>query len=554
MHRLAISLILLALAGTVIADTTITYQGQLRQAGVPHSGTANLEFRLFDELTGGNQIGDAQEHLGWPVEDGLFQVDLDFGAGAFDGSPRFLEVTVNDTVLSPRQAIRPVPMALHAPSGSGSGSPFTLDPDTGTIEYLFDDQVIRFEPMPGSYGWVSPAITLGSAANVASWEGAVVSGSGDPSHPNRALGLFATVGGGIGNLAGWDHSAVGGGIDNTASHWNSTVGGGSMNTASSRDSTVGGGSSNTASGEYSTVVGGWGNSASGFGSTVGGGRFNCAGGDYSWAGGRRAMVRPATDPGTGACSGLTYPGGNGDEATFVWADSTQENFVSTGPDQFLVRAAGGVGINTNSPARMLHMRGGASNTPTMLFESEDAPEDQKIAALFMNVSSGHMSIGRMTDDGASLATTHLQIRADNGYVGLSRTSITHPLHMASGAHVTAGGTWTNASSRELKTGFEAIDAASILQRVVALPLTRWRYRNSLAEGTHLGPIAEDFHAAFGLGGDDKTISSVDASGVAFAAIQALNEKLETENAELRARLDRLEALFLELAEKPGIKQ
>jgi hypothetical protein len=509
MQKLAISLILLALTTIALADTTITYQGQLRQAGEPHSGTANLEFRLYDELTDGSQIGDAEERLNWPVEEGLFQVELDFGAGAFDGSPRFLEVIVDDTVLSPRQAIRPAPMALHALSGSGSGSPFTQDTNTGKIEYLFDDQVIRFEPMREDTLFASPAIVMGSASNVASALGAVVSGGGFillGGEENQALGEFSTVGG------GWGNRAI---------NVNSTVGGGEANTASGRSSTVGGGGD------------------------------NCAGGNYSWAGGRRAKARPATDYGTWACSGLTYPGGNGDEGTFIWADSTNENFVSTGANQFLIRAGGGVGINTNNPARMLHMRGNASNTPTMLFESEDAPEDRKIAALFMNVSTGHMSIGRMTDDGAGLATTQLQIRADNGHVGFSRTSISHPLHMASGAHVTSGGTWTNASSRELKVGFETIDAASILQRVVGLPLTHWRYRNSPAEGTHLGPMAEDFHAAFGLGGDDKTISSVDASGVALAAIQGLNEKLEAENAELRARLDRLEALFLELIEKTG---
>jgi hypothetical protein len=73
-----------------------------------------------------------------------------------------------------------------------------------------------------------------------------------------------------------------------------------------------------------------------------------------------------------------------------------------------------------------------------------------------------------------------------------------------------------------------------------LPITRWTYRDS-SEGTHIGPMAEDFHAAFSLGEDDQHIATVDADGVALAAIQGLNEKLEAENAELKARLAAIEA-------------
>ncbi len=107
---------------------------------------------------------------------------------------------------------------------------------------------------------------------------------------------------------------------------------------------------------------------------------------------------------------------------------------------------------------------------------------------------------------------------------------------ANGAHLTTGGTWTNGSSRTFKHAFKAIDVSDVLARVVAMPLSRWQYRNS-SEGEHLGPMAEDFAAAFGLGGDRQHISTVDADGVALAAIQGLNAKLEADNATLRAQLD-----------------
>ena len=68
----------------------------------------------------------------------------------------------------------------------------------------------------------------------------------------------------------------------------------------------------------------------------------------------------------------------------------------------------------------------------------------------------------------------------------------------------------------------------------------WDYIGS-AEGLHMGPVAEDFKESFGLAGDGKSISTVDADGIALAAIQGLNAKIETENDALRARLDALEA-------------
>jgi hypothetical protein len=75
--------------------------------------------------------------------------------------------------------------------------------------------------------------------------------------------------------------------------------------------------------------------------------------------------------------------------------------------------------------------------------------------------------------------------------------------------------------------------------VLTLPITTWSYKTS-AEGTHIGPVAEDFKETFGFAGDGKSIPTVDADGVALAAIQGLNAKLEAENADLRARLERIE--------------
>jgi len=96
----------------------------------------------------------------------------------------------------------------------------------------------------------------------------------------------------------------------------------------------------------------------------------------------------------------------------------------------------------------------------------------------------------------------------------------------------------------------------ILEKVAVLPLASWNYKAQGSDVRHLGPIAQDFHAAFGLGESDRTITTVDADGVALAAIQGLNQKLEqrleqkqTEIRELKEELAELKALVRALTDK-----
>jgi len=108
-----------------------------------------------------------------------------------------------------------------------------------------------------------------------------------------------------------------------------------------------------------------------------------------------------------------------------------------------------------------------------------------------------------------------------------------------GAHVTAGGTWTDGSSRTFKEDLRPVDSEEILRAVVDLPLYRWRYTDS-DEGDHLGPVAEDFFEAFALGNDERYIAGVDGDGVTLAAIQGLFELIVAQQGEIDALRERLE--------------
>lgn len=121
---------------------------------------------------------------------------------------------------------------------------------------------------------------------------------------------------------------------------------------------------------------------------------------------------------------------------------------------------------------------------------------------------------------------------------------------SSGAYLSAAGVWTNTSDVHKKHLFEAVSGEDVLTRLRRVPMQRWSYKAENARVRHLGPMAQDFRRAFGLGPDSVSIGTVDADGVALAGVQALELRtrtqatqlaaLQNENNALRTRLDALE--------------
>ena len=107
--------------------------------------------------------------------------------------------------------------------------------------------------------------------------------------------------------------------------------------------------------------------------------------------------------------------------------------------------------------------------------------------------------------------------------------------------------WTCASSRTLKENYLAVDGEDILYRVRNVPVTTWSMIGADARVRHLGPVAEDFWAAFGLGLGETAIGLGDIDGVNFAAAQALEKRTTALRAELAEKTARIEALESELA-------
>ena len=128
MRRFVLSLSTLALccslqlasaaSGGVPMDPSFTYQGRLTYKGAAIDGPADLTFKLYDAASGGHAIGQAIAVPAFPVDKGLVAIDLNFGQNAFGAQQRWIEISVNSVTLSPRQAVRPAPVAAYALSGN----------------------------------------------------------------------------------------------------------------------------------------------------------------------------------------------------------------------------------------------------------------------------------------------------------------------------------------------------------------------------------------------------------------------------------------------------
>jgi Chaperone of endosialidase len=121
----------------------------------------------------------------------------------------------------------------------------------------------------------------------------------------------------------------------------------------------------------------------------------------------------------------------------------------------------------------------------------------------------------------------------------------------SGARLATGtGAWAAYSDRNGKERIHAVDTGLVLEKLVSMPIATWQWKNEPGAIRHMGPMAQDFHSAFGLGDSDTQIVTVDADGVALAAIQGLNAKVEQQlrdkDAEIAALRSRLESELAEL--------
>lgn len=136
-------------------------------------------------------------------------------------------------------------------------------------------------------------------------------------------------------------------------------------------------------------------------------------------------------------------------------------------------------------------------------------------------------------------TNHLKIIAEGGTTVYSNAGRTTGVSLSAG-----GGAWNTLSDRNSKENLQPVDGEEVLLKLESVPISTWNYKSQGANIRHIGPMAQDFYAAFSMGEDNKHISTIDTDGVALAAIKALNQKLNEKDQqieELQHQLDEIKA-------------
>ena len=220
--------------------------------------------------------------------------------------------------------------------------------------------------------------------------------------------------------------------------------------------------------------------------------------------------------------------------TFVWADSQGGPFASTGNNQFCIRAGGGVQLDGSTSMNF----GATARQMLNLFSNGTANYGIGVQTSTLYFRTG----------GDNTANGFAWYRGGTPNTGLDNNGGGATLMTLNNSGLVVNSTFVSTSDRNAKQDFSPINPREILDKVAAMPITEWIYKADTAT-RHIGPMAQDFYAAFAIGPDDRHITTVDEGGVALAAIQGLNEKLEsqrTENAKLKQQNDLLAERLTEL--------
>jgi len=420
-------------------------------------------------------------------------------------------------------------------------------------------------------------------------EGAAIHGGGRPAFPNRVVGDFGAVGGGEGNLAGdratvsggslnqasgfrssvgggsnniaqGEHSTVSGGSNNAASATRSTISGGCYNTASHLDATIGGGAGNVASYSHATVGGGTRNTASSLDATVSGGSNNLASGAYATVSGGASNLASGFSAVVGGGSGntasasnTTLSGGLGNRISDHYSTvgggvgntagnrnedlgDAQYSTVSGGIDNTAAGLGSTVGGGGNSVAR------GSYSTIPGGFQNHADSHYAFAAGSRANIHASHPGAFLYADSTDnhfdSKAANEFAVRATGGVrfvTGINLLGIP-----TAGVRLEAGSSsWSYMSTRNMKTNLSFVEGKQVLQKLFNVPILAWNYRDQTPSIQHMGPLAEDFFAAFGLGEDEKFINAVDVDGVALVAIQGLYQLVREQEDQIMAQRRRI---------------
>jgi hypothetical protein len=466
--------------------------------------------------------------------------------------------------------------------GGYSSFPNLATANFGTIGGGYGNTVSSLATVGGGYSNSANGIgatVSGGGKNVASGDEAAVSGG----RWNTASGSYTTISGGYNNTASGGNVTVSGGYHNTAAGLEATIGGGTEISVTGRAGTIAGGSGNTLTGDYATISGGWHNSASGITATIGGGEnisvtgraATVAGGSWITATGDYAAVGGGANNtasgfasfvggGGGDLYGIPSPnrasgdwsvigGGNSNSAS-GWAATIGGGYDNTA--SIGISTIGG-GAHNTAGSGYATIGGGDSNIASNTYATIGGGKWNIASGTYATVPGGYSNTAGgdysfaagqwartapgatgsfVWSDSLSAPTVswnpnEFVARATGGFWFIS--GIDASGNIASGMRLPGGSSaWSPLSDRNAKTNYSSVNGRDVLARLAAIPIQTWNYKAQDPAIRHIGPVAQDFYAAFKVGEDDKFISTVDADGVALASIQGLYQIVQEKDNEI----------------------
>ena len=239
-------------------------------------------------------------------------------------------------------------------------------------------------------------------------------------------------------------------------------------------------------------------------------------------------------------------------------------FRPLAPSASFVVGMDGIGIGNYVPEAALHVLGSDSsygfNDARVVIENDksvtsirsmvDLYNNGGSRMVFNNTNTGE-AWAMMTNDADNFIVSRggsggaeLTLRKDGAlFVGPGNNA---NFKLMPNGNLTISGSLNQQSDRNVKRAFMNVDPDEILAQVKKLPISTWQYKDDPAEVRHIGPMAQDFYSAFGLGENETTIATVDASGVALASIKALQSKYERLNESVNEKDAEIQRLQREL--------
>ncbi len=528
---------------------SFVYRGSLNDRGAPAQGQYAFRLSFYASEFSAEALMPAITLDAVPVTDGLFSAELDLAPMLQARNTVWLQVEVGGaggafvplagrTALEPGAVTGGVCWDTTGNSGTNPSTNFIGHTDNQPVVFRSNNLIVGKLGPFGLGNSLASNVVLGSPVNTvgAGVYGGTIGGggsaaiycgnNGDQSCANQVDNNHGTIAGGVGNIA-------------------------------SAYASIGGGESNTARGAYSTIPGGV---------------YNQAGSNFSFAAGYGATVR------TPAQAGNAF----GDGGTFVWADSGSAlPFVSTGPNQFMIRAEGGASINTTpSNAALTLVNNDATRPLLRIYNTSTDNDDGGAVRLTENGDafsggffkysslSNTLSIGTNTGSvDASSDVAKIVIPRNGVGVGIGRVPVTNALEVEGSASKTTATAWLANSDARIKRDITPVDGA--LDTLMRLRPVTFRYTDAyraahpgIVDQRYYNVIAQEFAEVFpnavqrsgefvpgAKWAPENAILQVDVHPALITAIAATQElamkseaqagRLQAENAQLRQELQQL---------------